>query len=123
VTDRINCYTKFWNGTSTGLQVESVTKRPTDGWDRGWFPPKIGSYALANGGDAWESYGTTGQGCGNSVTFKIVGTSDTITFGMSRDGNGFSNTCTSTNTQFVCKNFNDEPGNAQWDIVTPSQGS
>jgi hypothetical protein len=123
VTDSIICYTLFRNFTSTGLQVKSVTKRPTDVWSTGWFPPKIGSYALAGGGDAWESIGTPEQGCGNSVTFQIVGTSDTITFSMSRDGTAYSNTCTSTNTQFVCKNFNDEPGNAQWDIVTPSQGS
>ena len=122
-TNRVDCYTMFMNGTRTALQVESVTNIPTDAWDSGWVPPKVGSYAYVNGGDAWESYGLGTQSCGNTVTYKIVGTSDTITFSMSQNGAGYSNTCTSTNQQFVCTNEVDKPGYAEWNIVPPSQGS
>ena len=115
--DRVNCYTTFRNGTSTGLQVESTTKIPADSWDRGWFPPVIGSFAQPNGGDAWESYETGAQSCGNSVTYKIVGTTDTIIFSMSLDGTEYSNTCTSTNQQFVCRNQVNQPGYAEWNII------
>jgi hypothetical protein len=123
VLNRVNCYTTFVNATRTALQVGSVTKALTDGWDSGWFPPKLGLYVQANGGDAWESYGIEVQSCGNSVTYKIVGTTDTITFSMSLDGTEYSNTCTSTNPQFVCANQVDKPGYAEWNIVPPSQGS
>ncbi len=122
-TNRVNCYTTFVNATRTALQVGSVTKMLTDSWDSGWFPPKVGLYVQPNGGDAWESYGIEVPSCGNSVTYKIVGTPDTITFSMSQDGSGYSNTCTSTNQQFVCTNEVDKPGYAEWNIVPPSQGS
>jgi hypothetical protein len=122
-TNRVNCYTTFWNATRTALQVGSVTKALTDGWDSGWFPPKLGLYVQPNGGDAWESYGIEVQSCASSVTYKIVGTSDTITFSTSQDGSGYSNTCTSTNQQFVCANQADKPGYAEWNIVPASQGS
>jgi hypothetical protein len=80
----------------------------------------IGSYAQPYGGEAWESYEIGEQSCGNSVTYKIVGTTDTIVFSMSLDGTEYSNTCTSTNQQFVCSNQVNQPGYAQWNIVSPS---
>jgi hypothetical protein len=118
VTDRVNCYTLFQNQTTTAFQTGTSTKGPTDGWDTGWHRPVTGAFIRSFGGDAWETYGEAADGCGNSVTYKIVGTSDTITFAMSRDGSGFSNTCTSTNPQFVCRNQENEAGYAEWDVVS-----
>ena len=40
-----------------------------------------------------------------------------------QDGSGYSNTCTSTNQQFVCTNEFDKPGYAEWNIVPPIEGS
>jgi hypothetical protein len=111
-----NCSAMLLNHTSYNLAVVSASKLQTDIWSPE-IRPGDGAPAL-DGISSWGSAGGQLLGCSNSVVWQFQANlaqpsvpAGTFTITTSYPWTGpFSNTCTSTVPQYICRVLTNDPG-------------
>jgi hypothetical protein len=117
-----NCSADLLNHTLYDLEAVSASKLATDVWD-----PELRAGTVIDaltGIASWESDGGPLLGCSNSTVWEFPATpvqpapppgTFTITTAYPWT-DPFSNTCTSSNPQYICRGGSNKPGQALWEI-------
>jgi hypothetical protein len=118
-----DCSTTVTNNTPFLFQASAESKWDTDNWNPG-IP--FQHYLDGDGSViTWESDGGLWRGCSNSGSWTIVPDpynqnppSATVTASTTYPWTDpFSNTCTSTNPDFICQPVTNNAGNSSWSIT------
>jgi hypothetical protein len=113
-----DCSVSLANHTLNDLAVVSATKSGTDIWDPEIRPGTVAG--ALTGIVTWQSDGGQLLGCSNTVVWQFAANaSQPGTFTMTTSypwTSPFSNTCASSNPQFICRAVINEPGRVLWEI-------